>query len=183
MRVLITGSRIWSEKATLRGALMECLRSAEDGLTVVHGAASKGADAMAAAWVEHWERKGAPVRAEPHPASWGDPCRADCHRNHRHCQAKLGRGVADDHAHVCGGKGGHGPHVCVICGLAWRQDPYPNTCPAAGIYRNLHMVSLGADLCLAFIVDNSSGSSHCADAAARAGIDVFYFRASTPLAA
>lgn len=44
-------------------------------------------------------------------------------------------------------------------------------CPAAGVYRNQAMVDLGADLCLAFIHNGSSGASHCAAAAEAAGID------------
>lgn len=40
----------------------------------------------------------------------------------------------------------------------------------AGPIRNLHMVSLGADICLAFIKNKSSGASHCSNAARKAGI-------------
>lgn len=39
----------------------------------------------------------------------------------------------------------------------------------AGIIRNLYMVNLGADLCLAFIQNGSRGAS-CADAAEHASI-------------
>ena len=41
----------------------------------------------------------------------------------------------------------------------------------AGILRNLYMVGLGADLCLAFIRDNSRGATHCATTAHMAGIE------------
>lgn len=41
----------------------------------------------------------------------------------------------------------------------------------AGILRNLKMVNLGADRCLAYIYDNSRGATHCATAANAAGID------------
>lgn len=47
----------------------------------------------------------------------------------------------------------------------------------AGLLRNEHMVSLGADICLAFIKDNSRGASHCASLAEEAGIETRRFTA------
>jgi hypothetical protein len=41
---------------------------------------------------------------------------------------------------------------------------------AAGPIRNQHMVSLGADLCLAFLCAQSRGTRHCAALAEQAGI-------------
>lgn len=43
---------------------------------------------------------------------------------------------------------------------------------AAGPVRNTHMVSLGAELCLAFPLGKSVGTRHCMRAAEQAGIPV-----------
>ncbi|MFE2869781.1 bifunctional DNA primase/polymerase [Embleya sp. NPDC059259] len=54
------------------------------------------------------------------------------------------------------------------------EEPHPADWPAlgrrAGIVRNLAMVALGADRCLAFVRDASPGATHCANAAEQAGI-------------
>lgn len=53
-RVIVTGSRRWSDADAVGAALLEAwdeaLQAGFDGIVVVHGACPTGADAMAAAW-------------------------------------------------------------------------------------------------------------------------------------
>lgn len=108
-RVLITGSRTWTNATVIRDALRAAWG---DGTTVlVHGACPTGADRIAEVF---WRRWGGHV--ERHPADW----------------TRHGR--------------------------------------AAGFRRNAAMVALGADLCLAFIRDDSPGATHTARLAEHAGI-------------
>ena len=77
LRLLVTGSREWVHAPSVAETLSFYTRLAfEHGsrLEVVHGAASAGADALAASWVARWSRRGWPVSADPHPANWSGPC-------------------------------------------------------------------------------------------------------------
>lgn len=113
-RVLVTGSRTWTDDEVIYEALDGIRVERGPGMVVVHGACPRGADRAADRWATfRWG-----VTAEPHPAMWGV----------------------------------HGR--------------------PAGFIRNQHMVDLGADVCLAFIVDGSAGASHCMAAAKKAGIPV-----------
>lgn len=57
----------------------------------------------------------------------------------------------------------------------WRPHGIYNN--GAGMQRNLHMVKLGADVCVAFIHNNSPGATQCANAAEEAGIRTIRIRA------
>ncbi len=81
-RVLVTGSRNWTDRDAIARALMAQYR--EYGpLTVVHGKAKRGADAIADQWCTHVRGLGYDVVAEPHPADWERPCTQYCRHRPR----------------------------------------------------------------------------------------------------
>ena len=112
LRVLVTGSRTWSDRQAIELAMALAWQRAgrPEQVTLVHGGA-RGADAIAEAIAR---RQGWAI--ERHLAKW------------------------DEHGR------------------------------RAGVVRNAAMVAAGADVCLAFIADQSRGATHCADLAERAGI-------------
>jgi hypothetical protein len=124
-RILITGSRDWTDEKMIREALLAA--NADNPYQwktiLVHGGA-RGADQMAAE-IAHslgWS-------IETHRARW----------NHH-----------DDNC------------------PAWHEgEP---VCKRAGHRRNEEMVKLGADICLAFIKNNSAGATGCAKSAEKFGI-------------
>lgn len=121
MRVLVTGSRNWTDYGLIWDHLYEILGK-HGRFTLVHGDCPTGADNFADTWgyklgfdeTDNLER---------HPADWKGP-------------RKRGAGYA----------------------------------------RNAEMVKLGADLCLAYILDESDGATHCAELAEKAGIETRYYR-------
>jgi len=114
-RVLITGSRDWTDEQAIRAALANITMWHGAEIVVVHGACPTGADAIADRVARDW---GGGMTVERHPADWN----------------------------------AHGK--------------------AAGPLRNKHMVSLGADVCLAFPQGESRGTRHCMSEARAAGIPV-----------
>lgn len=166
MRVIVTGSREWTDVELIGTALQECVTSLPSGgrLTVVHGGA-RGADRLAGEWAWWAHKNRMPVeRPEIHLARWANPCRDDprCSPNHRR---------TDPVSHM-------------------------STCPTAGYYRNEDMVKLGADYVLAFLLPckdsrcrkrpklhPTHGSDQCVQCAREAGIDVIPFPVGLPAAA
>lgn len=61
---------------------------------------------------------------------------------------------------------------------SYRAEDFPD--PKA---RNLHMISLGADVCLAFAMSWASGTGHCARHARKAGIETVDFGVDTRIEA
>lgn len=66
-RVLVTGSRDWSDHDVVRDALAWA-RYGHEAMVVVHGACPSGADAMASWWVRRYRFLS--VSEERHPADW-----------------------------------------------------------------------------------------------------------------
>lgn len=121
MRILITGSRTWTDHETISNAIRDTWLTygRPYGTIVVHGNA-RGADYLAGVAAK---RQGFTV--ETHP-------------------------VTNEEWKIKGNGAGH--------------------------QRNAHMVSLGADVCLAFIRNESKGATGCAALAEKAGIPTLYWR-------
>jgi hypothetical protein len=124
MRILITGSRQWTDVPRLRGILIQemakAIQTDDPWITFVHGACPSGADRIASGFINRINMNGRSYPLEErHPADW---------------------------------------------------DRYGK---AAGFRRNAEMVSLGADLCIAFIVPGKSrGTENTVKLARAAGIPV-----------
>lgn len=147
-RILVTGSRDWDNIDAVVSAINAAIgNTADDEIVVVHGACPRGVDQITAEYCEavaYIRRSEKRLTIETHPADW-DNCAADCKPGHR-VRKKPG-----DTLH---------PGKC---------DDF---CPDAGPRRNAYMVSLGADICLAFPLPGSRGTRNCMRLARQAGIDV-----------
>ncbi len=161
--VLVTGSRFWDDAWTLKTELDAVAADAADAgattLIVRHGACYPLPDprtgripARSADWLTHlWIQRfgpGQPVQIveQARPADWLGPCRPAC-------QQRTHRGRHVSHRRVNGTR---------------------TTCPAAGVYRNKDMVleDPRPDTGLAFLRDNSSGTSNCVTTMRGFGIPV-----------
>ncbi|MFG3509682.1 SLOG family protein [Streptomyces sp. NPDC047821] len=91
MRVIVTGSRRWSDKAAVWDAL-NAVYQEHGPFLLVHGDCSTGADAMAREWVEAASRL-VQVQEQRFPAAWdywaarGNAKRAGPERNRRMVEA------------------------------------------------------------------------------------------------
>lgn len=74
-RILITGSRTWTDTRTIDEALDQYHATLGADLVVVHGACPRGADALADQWARH---RG--VHVERYPADWKHDGRRAGHR-------------------------------------------------------------------------------------------------------
>lgn len=118
MRILITGSRTWTDKVTIARAIRQAWIDAGKPfrVTVVHGGA-RGADYIAGVYAKRLN-----FDVEVHNAQW----------------QSFGK--------------------------------------MAGYLRNREMVNAGADICLAFIKDESKGATMCAELAEKTGIPTKIWR-------
>lgn len=148
-RLLITGSRSWSDAQIIRETLdifaEQAAIAGVPHLIVAHGACYPGVDratgrrpARSADWLAHlWVEllpHPLPVVDEPMPADWTTACRPECKPGHR------------------------------------RQQGARSICPAAGNYRNAALVAAGADAAVAFLLDDSTGTRDCIRRIEAAGI-------------
>jgi hypothetical protein len=77
-RLLITGSRIWRDRAAIeRGLALAAVAWAENPV-LVSGACPDGADRIAEDVAESWG-----WQVERHAADWSGPCRDTCKPGHR----------------------------------------------------------------------------------------------------
>jgi hypothetical protein len=113
-------------------------------------------------------------------------------------EERLRKAIIDAVVRVCEETGNHGETdwVTIVHGACptgadrmadelakvcnWNVERHPADWhryrKAAGYRRNADMVNAGADICLAFIRNESAGATHCSDLAEKAGIEVERYR-------
>jgi len=119
-RLLVTGSRDWSDADRIWGALSGVLDQGHDALTIVHGDASRGADLIARRWVLRQQAYGRTgITEERHPARWDElGRRAGMVRNAEMVRSGLDACFAwimPCTAPGCGGREPHGSHGASGC--------------------------------------------------------------------
>lgn len=149
--VLVTGSRKWSDvwaiKAELDAAVADAFADGVTELIIRHGACYppvdretgrrpfESADYLAHLWVARFAaEQPLTITEQERPADWEAPCRSTC-------RVKQGS-RARDHRRMRGGR---------------------SICPAAGNYRNIAMIGEqpAPYRGYAFILDGSTGATHC----------------------
>jgi len=114
-RILITGSRTWSDEQAIRDALATLItQHGPEQVTVIHGACPRGADALADRIASRWPG----VTIERHPADWQVGRGAGFARNAE--MVRLGADVLLAFIDPCTSlhcrKGGrHGSHGAIHC--------------------------------------------------------------------
>lgn len=103
-RVIVCGSRAWTDEAAVRTALTRAWREAGQPLVVVHGACPTGADRIASEWAREHQHAG--IVEERHPADWKGLGRmAGPLRNRAMCAAGADLALAFPLGHSAGTRG------------------------------------------------------------------------------
>ncbi|WP_435279134.1 DUF2493 domain-containing protein [Streptomyces sp. 1222.5] len=100
-RILVTGSRDWTDHNLVRDALANAIYQHTPAV-IVHGACPTGADAIASWWARSYRHLS--VTEEAHPADW-DHCTDRClqgHRKQKRPDDTAHPGVCDDYCPAAG---------------------------------------------------------------------------------
>jgi hypothetical protein len=132
VRVLVTGSRTWTDAAWIRRELTcELLNRPDSPFILVHGKARSGADVIANAWAVEYKNLGNLVEIEPHPADWArHGRRAGMIRNAEMVAAGADRCLAFIHtcvAPTCRKPRPHDSHGAGKCAELAEQAGIPTT--------------------------------------------------------